>query len=637
MALLPFAVDGPDGWWPESPSASAGMSAGVIAVGFVGASALLLGVRALLGTDAAPMEPAGRATSIRTASADSSSELEVPSAMADRTLVDHVVDRPGHPAPAVAPEPGVLRLLVHTSYGPVPGARVSATAGDDAGPQILRIKATVTGEEGRKLKISPAGLFVLKERVGGSPDEAVTAVTGMDGIAELRVLDGQTWSLHVEAPGLAARTLTVSGTAEALDEAIRLDAGARAIIERGSFPLDRSIYVRLWNHVHIGVHEAFLLAGIQEVELAGLNPGRYRVEALSAPGDRITHWSLSADVASDRIAPIDVSLARRADVRMEVDGASIDAPAHFINVHGPRGDNGSPVWSEFVPVRSDIVSAISLPEGAAVARVLSGDAEIGRVAFEVEAGRGEQTVVVPLTSRELRVRHGAVDDPDFKIGIARRTAASSSSEEWTHLGDPIAGASVSIYRGLTPGDYRVWVKGRAAFRRYDVSLGADPVEVDVGTSATARVMTRRGAGVRRGTSVGVETTPGRWELLHPDDGAIEFSHGTHRLRFALEGLGHVVRSIVVPETTQLEIVQDAAPSPVTIDCGAAWAGESVRIAPDANLAALPILDPLSLLLDANGVGSLQLRPGTYVIMVRFRRNATLNIGPEGGRSEVCFE
>ena len=63
----------------------------------------------------------------------------------------------------------------------------------------------------------------------------------------------------------------------------------------------------------------------------------------------------------------------------------------------------------------------------------------------------------------------------------------------------------------------------------------------------------------------------------------------------------------------------------------------MRIAPDAHLAALPMLDPLNLLLDTHGAGALQLRPGSYVIMDRLRRSATLDVGPEGGRIEASLE
>lgn len=623
-AILPQALHGRDGWWPRSVQSVAGFSYGSVAVCgilLVLASAVLRWSWESQAKGSEVQTTAARAGTAKPVREPNTMDSEAPAGLAV-TATGRTSATSSAPV-SIEEGRGGLLLAVRSGVGVVPGARVTAipTVGD---PQHVRTSSSVKGASGLSLKVSTSSTRSHLDALAELSSEAVTEKTGDDGVAIIDVLDGRPWEVRVEAEGLATSTFSIRSNARRLERSVLLHQGSRVLFDRGSFPLEYNLYMCMDDSRGFLTHDAVIPAGTQEVEVNGVEPGLYQVEALSAGGVEVSQWNLQMQVQSGRLSRLDLSMGGHGRAIVDVRSSDSGPTPHFVHVSGHKGRHGLPVWNQFAPVHSGLARFEGLPPGEAVVRVFSGESEIGRTAFEVEQGGSPTSVPVDVARGRLDILHRGEDGADLKMTLTAQTHRPGSTNGWLLVGVPIPGLDVSRYYGLPPGAYKLWINRKGLLYVQDVELQESVLQVDMSRDETAsprvgEVNVTRGNGLAPKPTIQVEIGPNEWTSVDFDGDRLRLSYGEHVLRCTLDGLGFSTCRITVPNDRVVTFEEPAPPRPIHFRFPQIDEECQVTVRLKARPPKTRTIRSTSFLLDSAGSGTVELREGIYEVTDRFGR------------------
>ena len=639
VALLPHALDGRQGWWPASVGGVGGLSYGVLAQ-----FALLI---AGLGGGAAWVSLAGaskgesrvialaEAPSPTTPAQDDSAVEQAPEASASQDIARTAASTsplstaPENDEAAMVPEDQGLRVVVRSSNGIVRGAAVRAVQRAQ-GDQVLHPTISrVTG--GADVVLTVQSTMSTREKPGAdaAPPLEESSETGEDGVAELSILDGQGWNVHVDAAGFATSSFLFDASKAATAErTVVLQPEARLVVDRGSFPLESLIFVQLKCLTNGLLRYEKLLAGVQEIEFEHLPAANWEVEALSDTGDEVGHWYRSVKLDEGLVMRLDLSRSGVEYTRVKVTGGYEAAVPHFVQVHGPQVNGGHFEWSYVVPVVDRVAELHGLPPGPALVKVLSWNAEIARMPVEMKSASARQDVEIQIPDGVIQVRHPGVNSKDLQWRLGMRSDLLDSRSGWAELGGAFQGEGKSLFLGCAPGEYRLWMFGGDVARRFDVEVRGEVVDVLVEQDSmdVASIKVEMGAGLAPGGAVQIELYPGGWLPVEVRSGELKLSHGKHRIRCGLDGLGFVVRDVEVPIDKSVSFAEThpRIEFPVVFP-GAkqkTWLNV-IRLDPSSPG---PAEKQQVLVIEEDGTGAAALRPGRYLFSDREGRSATVDVG-----------
>jgi RNA polymerase sigma-70 factor (ECF subfamily) len=625
-ALLPLALDGPDGWWPAGVKGVAGLSYGALTVAF---SALLLLV---LGLSLAS-ERSGRADAERR---DVATGAEAPSSGVDASPAEGELDAPSAspartalgapPAPSSSSAaPGTLRLRVGSRFGPVPGARVVARSHANGESKAYSVSSELRSNDGINLRVTLGGLVL--ETDGPADARRATGVADRDGIVELPLLDGAAWTVQIDAEGFAQRSLSICVTAPSAEQEVELEVASKLIVDRGAFPLDHNIYATIRSPFDSRSHDTLLPRGKQSVEIDGLEPGVFTVEGITTGGVDLAVWSTETVVDSGTVARVDLSLGGNSSLEVEVLGATPAAPAHFAVVRGPLDSRGAPTWARYTFVRNGFARFVALPSGPAVVTILSRMTEIARGVVELRSGAEAQRLTLHIPRGEVRILHADSESASRRFELARRAQGPGSIGGWIEMGRPLARPGEAYYAGLEDGTYCLWAIEDGAAQRFEFQMRGEPVEFDLRARARGltNVRIERAPGLDPAGSIELELIPKQWASVTPVDGVLALSPGAHRARTPSVGLGYITRSLEVPRDERILFDGPSAATPIEVRCDPVWMGTTVIVTPESIPAPPQRSRNLSLYFDRDGRGRINLCPGVYVLTDRTGRQTSMTV------------
>jgi len=625
-ALLPLALEGPDGWWPSSVKGVAGVSYGALSIAFATLLVVTLGTwRSMSSTgqtneDRGPGPPSAQPTSLGNGALSTEDELAASSPSPARTALAVPTATTSSVATA-----GTLRLRVSSRLGPVPGARVVAHSSTDGNYTWHNVSSALTSADGGRIEVTLDGFGV--DRDGPADARRVAGIADRTGVVDLPLLDGAQWKLQIEAEGFAPRDLSICVTASLLEQEVELDLGSKVILERGSLPTDLSILAKLHSDFDTRAYEALLPRGQQRVEVKGLTPGIFHVAAFTAGGAELALWSTECLVEADTPIRLDLSLGGVSSLEVEVLGAAPGAPPQFAVVSGPLNERGTATWSRYAAFRGGLARFVALPPGPAAIKVLSAESEIGREWVTLERRSELQRVAVRIARGELRIFHDAGDVEAKRFELARRSERVDSIEGWSAMGKPHASPGGAHYVGLDDGSYRLWVIENGSAQCIEVQIRGEAVELDLRARAgeLMNVRVERGPGAEPDGEIKLEFAPRQWLKVAPLGGVLALSRGVHRLRTTSAQGAYITRSVDVPRDEQVVLDAPSAATPIEVRCDSVWSGTTVIVTPHNTQAPPGRSRSLSLYFDRDGSGRINLSPGVYVLTDRTGRKASMTV------------
>jgi RNA polymerase sigma-70 factor (ECF subfamily) len=641
-ALLPQALQGRRGWWPKSVESFAGLSYGALTVGVALVLMVLSGVLLTAGRRGAeddPLAGSGR-KQIVTAYVPDDSPTHLDPAPTDAARIVRAASESAiagaNQAETSVKQPGELWVVVQSEFGRVPGARVLAQQESLLAPKFALIKSTIDGEDGLKLKVHSSGMRMRVQPDDHADLKRIEISTERDGTAVLPVLDGRSWSVRVEAAGFAPTLIKVRSEAAREEREVKLQPEARLVVERGGIPIELSLFCRLTGPFVDGLDVAALPRGEHALEMRNVAPGKYVLEVLTAGGVDVRQWYTPVRVVAEQVTRVDLSMGGRSRAQIQVLGH--DAPAHFAQLSAPQIGTDPPSWARLAPIRRGLAEFDQLPAGPIVVRILSKECEIARSSFVAAEQVGVQHVSVAIEPGELRMLHAGSHGGELSFRLVRRSDDAHVDRQVRTKA--LEGDGVSRVVGLSPGPYRLWVTREGSVRRWDFEIDAGALELDVTaggepSDSVCALRVERGPGVIAAAPIELEHEPGLWLPLDDAREVLLLSPGTHRLRAPLHGLGHAVCEVEVPRASSTLFAEVAPARPIRVSVAS---GET-----EIELLVLPLDPPavgrqhlgLPLQIGANGVGSVELRPGTYQVLDRAGRSATLRVGAE--KTEAVIE